>query len=195
MHSALFLNPGIGLLRTARAFVLQLNPGYSGVEDEIEGNDPFFSEALRANLSGGLPNLFLDRRFKLHPGRGVGRIASAGVASIERLASGVAQLELFPYHSERFVFSACVRSALLALPSVRAVRHFVHDVLVPEAKAGRACIVVQRSAREWNIGPEMESDFVVVYKGAECQGGWMTAKTRGGPALSRMLSSSDVSFS
>jgi len=102
VHPALFPQPWVGPLRTARAFILQLNPGYSGPEVDIESTDQLFSTSLRENLSGQLPNLFLDPRFKSHPGRAWVESHLRGVASMEDLASEVAQLELFPYHSKAF---------------------------------------------------------------------------------------------
>jgi hypothetical protein len=172
--------------------LLQLNPGFSGPEIEIEHSDSDFRKALRDNLGGELPNLFLDSRFTRHPGRRWVESHLRGIAPLERLAAGIAQIEIFPYHSKSFTFPARIARALLLLPSVQVIRKWVHRALVPAAERGDVANVVQRSSKHWGLAGNHETEFLVVYRGGECQGGWMTPKTRGGQLLMRQLAKQGV---
>jgi len=179
--------PWVGPIKTAHAFLLQLNPGFSGPEVEIERSNRDFREALRENLEGELPNLFLDNRFSSHPGRRWVESHLRGVASNRWLASSVAQLEIFPYHSKSFVMSGRVKRILLDLPSVRTMKRWARDILIPAAMRDQIAIVVQRSSKVWGFTPDHESKSIVIYRGAECQGGWITSNTRGGQLLIRCV--------
>jgi hypothetical protein len=189
IYPSLFPQPWVGPIKKAQAFLLQLNPGFSGPEVEIEQSNSDFRTALRDNLSGETPNLFLDSRFVNHPGRRWVESHLRGIAPIEDLSTKVAQIELFPYHSEKFVFPSRVRRILFELPSVRAIRDWVHNELKPAAVRNEIAVVVQRSSKQWGFTSDQESHSVVIYRGAECQGGWVTPRTRGGQLIMRHLSS------
>jgi len=180
----LFPQPWVGPIKTARAYVLQLNPGLSGLETDIEETNSEFRRALRDNLKGELPNLFLDNRFTSHPGRAWVESHVRGVAPLAKLAAGVAQVELFPYHSATFKIP---KRVLLTLPSVSLIRRWVNDTVLPAARSEKVGVVVQRSAEAWNLTSHPEGGSIVIYRGAECQGGWVTDRTRGGKMLKRIL--------
>jgi hypothetical protein len=180
----LYPQPWVGPIKTARAYVLQLNPGLSGPETKIEKTNSEFQRALRDNLKGELPNLFLDDRFTSHPGRAWVESHLRGVAPLAHLAACVAQVELFPYHSATFKIP---ERMLLALPSVNLIRRWVHDTILPAARSEKVGVVVQRSVKAWNLASHPEGDSIVIYRGAECQGGWVTERTRGGKMIKRIL--------
>lgn len=182
--------PWVGPILRAKAFVLQLNPGLSGSEHEIEREDRDFRDALVRNLNGQEPNIFLDPRFTRHPGRAWVEQRLRGVASLPVLCQSLAQLELFPYHSKSFSAApARLRRALLELPSVHAIRRAVHEDLLPRAARGEITIVVMRSAREWGLRDMSEHSDLVVYRGGEPRAGYCTPRTRGGRALLARLAS------
>jgi len=183
----LFPQPWVGPIKSARAFLLQLNPGFSGPEIEIEQSSWEFRAALRENLKGELPNFFLDHRFSSHPGRRWVESHLRSVASKERIARGIAQLEIFPYHCKNFVMPASVSRVLLNLPSVKIMQKWVRDILLPAGRRDKIVVVVQRSSKIWGLAADQESKSIVVYRGAECQGGWITANTRGGQLIMRCL--------
>lgn len=100
----------------------------------------------------------------------------------------VAQVELFPYHSKSFSdVPGSVQRLLLALPSVNVIRNWVHKTILPAAMSGKVVAVVQRRSKDWEIDDRHSSANVVVYKGGECQGGYVTSNTRGGRAIQRHL--------
>lgn len=187
IRSELFPQPWVGPIATARGFVLQLNPGYSEAETKIEKDSAEFRQALRDNLSGHTPNLFLDDRFAAHPGRRWVESHLRGVASLDRLRTDIAQIELFPYHSEKFDFPARLQRLLLDLPSTRAIRAFVHGHILPAAERGECGVVVQRRAKDWGLEARKDSPQVIVYRGGMCRGGWITSNTNGGAMLKRVL--------
>jgi hypothetical protein len=189
IYPSLFPQPWVGPIRTARAFLLQLNPGFSGPEVEIERSNADFRKALRDNLSGEAPNLFLDPRFATHPGRRWVESHLRGVASLEELSTKVAQVEIFPYHSKNFKIPARVQRVLLNLPSVQVIRSWVHGQLLAAAAQNQIALVVQRSSRQWGLTPDQEAGSIVIYRGGECRSGWITERTRGGQLLMRHLSS------
>jgi len=180
----LFPQPWVGPIKTARGFVLQLNPGLSGPERKVEATNRDFRQALRNNLRGELENLFLPERFSSHPGHGWVERHLKGVAPLARLAANVAQVELFPYHSATFKIPSRI---LLALPSVELISQWANKVLIPAAQCRKVVVVVQRSSGLWGLSAFAESDSLVIYRGAECQGGWITSRSRGGKALMRLL--------
>jgi hypothetical protein len=182
---SLFPQPWVGPIKTAKVFLLQLNPGFSGPEVEIERSNRDFQVALRENLDGDLPNLFLDDRFSSHPGRRWVESHLRGVASKDSLATIVAQLEIFPYHSKNFAMPGRAKRTLLNLPSVKIMQRWVRDILLPATLDEQVAIVVQRSSKLWGFTAGDESRSVVVYRGAECQGGWITSNTRGGHLIMR----------
>lgn len=189
IYPNLFPQPWVGPIKTAKAFILQLNPGFSGPEVEIERSSNDFREALRENLLGELPNVFLDSRFIAHPGRRWVESHLRGIASIGRLATAVAQVELFPYHSQRFAnIPARVKRVLLSLPSVQAMRAWMTHEIVPAALSGQRAVVVQRSSKNWQVAVA-EHSSLVIYRGGECRGGWITQNTRGGKLIMNYLRS------
>ena len=175
--------PWVGDLVNAKVFVLLLNPGLSGKEIEIEKENVKFRQALKTNLLGKSPNLFLDGDFHNHPGRLWMETHLKGVASLEVLRRYVALLELVPYHSKDFrAYSLADR-----LPTCEDMRNFVHLNLAPRARAGELTLIVQRAAKQWGFSPADECENIIVYQGGECRGGYMTANTRGGQAIKRQL--------
>ncbi|MCW5770474.1 MAG: hypothetical protein KIT16_02470 [Rhodospirillaceae bacterium] len=187
MNTMLFPQPWVGPIRNAKAFVLQLNPGLSG-EVGIESSNPAFRHALEENLNGNLPNLFLDSRFSSHPGRAWVERRMRGVAPMATIATTVAQLELFPYHSKSFSkIPRKIKKSLLDIPSVRAARAFVHSWVLPRAIRGDVGKVVLRSAEYWQIDDGEKSNCVVVHQGWERQNGHCTPRMHGGKLLQRLL--------
>jgi hypothetical protein len=185
--------PWVGPLNKAVAFILQLNPGLSGSEIETEKTNQGFRDALRANLGGELPNIFLDNRFKAHPGRDWVERKLKGVAPMEWISRHIAQLELFPYHSKNFTgVSKRLRQVLFSLPSVNKMLQFVHGSLLPRSQSGECTMVVMRSVRDWGLDGMAERGNVIIYRGWECQNGQCTPSMRGGRALMQCAKDSEV---
>lgn len=65
------------------------------------------------------------------------------------LSNHLAVLKAFPYHSREFPLRNLVENQL---PSVQAIRRYLHQVLVPQAQAGHKLIVALRANWPWGFG-------------------------------------------
>lgn len=179
----LYPQPWVGPVRNARVYVLLLNPGLSP-HDRAHERRVAFSEAVRFNLSGRGPYLYLLERFKDHPG---GRWARKvfGKDIVEAHCDQMCVVQLVPYHSKE---GQVARSIAPTLPSSAAAIRFLHSWLLPEARARRIGLIVARASGLWGVADEVEGRHVVIYRGAECRGAFQTPKTRGGQLLRRLVS-------
>jgi hypothetical protein len=196
-HLGLLPQPFHGPIETARAYVLMLNPGFNPRDYHWDHRVLDFRSALLGQYRGGAPFLFLDERFRAHPGHRwwsskvqLGKIAASlaearGVSIVDAttlLGSQLAAVELFPYHSKKFdkglVSGDFLRSVDLA-------RRFVREFVLPRARDGQCALVVARGNWGWRIEEEPN---VVVYGGVECRTGRIGPGTRGGDLILRMLS-------
>ena len=194
-HLGLLPQPFHGLLETARVYVLMLNPGHDPRDYAWEFGPSAFRETLRRSYSGTTPMLFLDPTFREHPGyrwwvngvqlrrivESVGQYRGLSTVEAQRaVASEVASLELFPYHSRHFD-----RHELLGdLRSVALARAFVRDHVRPRAMAGDCGVVVARGNWAWGLE---ESENVVVYSGVEPVSARLGPSSRGGALMLKML--------
>jgi hypothetical protein len=134
--------------------------------------------------------LFLDPAFAFHSGYRYwhGRLTRVIQAVSERLgqeygeARGLVQrrfcaIELCPYHSTGWSLPGRIASRLA---SATLVRRFVHDIVLPRARAGEAAVVVTRQAQAWGVEP---GSGVVVYEGMARRGAYLGPKSDGGRAL------------
>ena len=195
-HLGLLPQPFQGPIEDADAYILMLNPGFDPRDYAWDTGNAEFRAALINQYGGRAPFLFLDERFRAHPGHRwwwsqaqLGRIAAMLAAakglSLEdasrELAGRVAAIELMPYHSKSFD-----RGLLdgAALPSVQLARGFVQEHVLPRARAGRSALVVARGNWAWGL---REEPNVVVYSGTEPVAARVGPGTRGGELLLRHL--------
>lgn len=102
---------------------------------------------------------------------------------IDRLrdvARRVACLQLVPYHSARFE----ERKRFSGLKSSKLVYSFLHEELLPAARAGRALLIAARRSKEWGLTEETN---VVIYSGSETRAAHLNAKSRGGDKIRAFL--------
>lgn len=176
--------PWAGPLKTAKAYLLFLNPGLSTADESYETDNAAFSRTLDANLRQGTqPYFYLREDFSDHSGHAWAR-ATFGPDIGENRADRFCVVQLVPYHSKE---GAIARRIAPRLPSSNAVRRFVGDWLVPRARAGEIGLIVARSARLWKIDAAAETDTLIVYRGWECRRALQTANTRGGRLLRKMI--------
>lgn len=175
--------PWVGPLKSAKVYVLFLNPGLSPADREYELASRDLREALKENLGGSSPCFsFLDR-FSGYRGH-TWSMQTYGRDVTEQCAALVCQINLVAYHSAEGRAAIAVAGAL---PSSLAVRRFVEKSLVPHAKTGKIGLVVARAATHWRIGAADESKNLVVYRGAEPRRAYMTAASRGGQLIRMCL--------
>lgn len=174
--------PWAGSLRHAKVYILFLNPGLSE-DDRIEEARPAFGAALRANLSGDRPYLYLMKEHSTHPGFRWAR-QTFGPDIVETDAPDICVIQLVPYHSKE---GAVATKAAKDLPSSRMVQRFVQDALLRRVRSGDAALIVARSAKLWGV--TAEEPGVVVYGGAEPRRAFQTSGSRGGKLLRKMLRS------
>jgi len=195
-HLGLLPQPFHGPVEDADAYVLMLNPGFDPRDYHWDSMEPEFRTALVNQYQGTSSFLFLDERFRAHPGHRwwwaqaqLGRIAMAlaeGTGSsmdeaTRQLARRVAAIELMAYHSKSFD-----RGFLdgAALPSVQLARAFVREYVLPRARSGRSVLIVARGNWAWGLDEEPN---VVVYRGTEPVAARIGPGTRGGDLLLRHL--------
>jgi len=199
LHLGLFPQPFCGNLVTARIFVLMLNPGLGYGDYFAEYETPGFKIALVAGLRQEFdvthPSfMYLDPRFAFHSGfrwwhdkfqAVIGNVAGERkipFAQARRLlADQLASVELFPYHSRSFEDHG---HWLRDLPSVKLVRDFVQNDLIPRTERGEALVIVTRKAKEWRV---LASENVVVYGAGEAQAAHLSPESRGGEKILEFL--------
>jgi hypothetical protein len=158
LHLGLFPSPFSGNLRTAKVFVLMLNPGCVPNDYFGQYERPEFKAALLRNLSQervtGL--MGLDPQFAWSAGfhywnkklsdliRALKDDRRTFAGARAYLASAIASIELMPYHSPKF---GVPRRYLNKMRSVQLVRDFVQNELVPQARKGKCLVILTRKAK------------------------------------------------
>jgi len=175
--------PWVGPIATADVYLLYLNPGYSPRDLPYERVRPDFVRTLRDNLTGAAPYFYLLDRFADHPGHDWARDTFGRDIDQDDLRR-FCVLQLVPYHSKE---GYAARRAAPSLPSSKAVRAFVQESVLPAARRGDVALVVARSARLWGVESDEQNPNIVVYRGGDCLGAYVTPKTRGGKLLRQRL--------
>jgi hypothetical protein len=174
--------PWVGSIKHAKVFLCYLNPGYDPLDDAYERDHPDFVSVLRDNLLGQGPYFYLLNKFHDHPGHAWARKALGRDIRQSELEH-ICVLDLVPYHSEKG--SKC--GALVAkLPSSKRMVSFVREAIFPRAVSGEVALIIVRQERGWAL-PHNQSANIVIYKGYECFGGYVTPVTRGGRLMRATL--------
>ncbi len=199
LHLGLLPMPFIGDLRRASVYILLLNPGLGPHDYYGEYQVPEYHRALLLNLKQrfgrrAVPFLFLDPRYSWHGGFRWWHAKLAQVilrwsksqgipfaAARAQLASEIAGIELFPYHSSSFRDSG---AWLRRLRSVELARTFVSAVVVPRVKRGEAVAIVARKAELWGLP---KHPGVVHYSGQQARAAHLTPDSDGGRLILRRL--------
>ncbi|MEX0838824.1 MAG: hypothetical protein WD034_04765 [Parvibaculum sp.] len=197
-HTSLLPIPYGGDLSRADIFVLLLNPGFSHADYFGEFQMPEFRKRLEKNLAQNFedeefPFLWLDPKFSWHSGfvwwekklrDVVMMIAEAKydgsyLDALRDLSRRLALVELVPYHSSHFNGHTLIKS----LPSSRAAKRYVADVLMRGVRTGEKTIIVTRQEAAWDLGEPTEN--CVIYKGGLTRGASLGPTTPGGAAILR----------
>jgi hypothetical protein len=200
-HLGLLPQPYFGDLAAAKVFLLMLNPGFHPGDYVVEQEG---EDSLRPRLIASLQQqptnkafLWLSpelawcpgadywlRRFRnlvleLEEDCGSERDALAFVSKT------TAVLELVPYHSESFPLPDRV---VRKLDSVRLMKNFVSDDLVPRARNGNVLIVATRRIRDWFPQIDAPMPGVLLYdQPGEARGASLSPWTRNGQELVAFL--------
>jgi hypothetical protein len=154
-HTRLMPMPWVGNLKTAKVFLLTLNPGLGAHDYFGEHRVPEYREMLMANLRQDDGHLFpfLRPEHSWHGGSAYWRPRLTPI--VDRLhgswlhcARRIAILELVPYHSEVFQLSD---GRVNFLESVKLMRAFVRDELLPRSLRGECAIITMRGHERWKI--------------------------------------------
>jgi len=188
-NTNLFPIPFAGNLKSAKIFILLLNPGLNLSDYHAEHTSPDFIEELKnniaqENLNSEYPFLFLNPKFLWHPGGQywlkklkdhILKIKDTQNKSYIDALSYVSQktaiLELVPYHSNNFTFSSLIGK----LKSVQQMKAFVNGYLINKVKENECCIICTRKSKEWNL-PEHKN--IIVYKGTESRSAHLSKNSR-----------------
>lgn len=154
-HTSLMPMPWVGNLRTAKVFLLQLNPGFGAHDYFGEHRVREYRAMLQANLrqAEGHAFPFLGPEHSWHGGATywaprLRKIVDGLDGDWRRVAEGTAVLELVPYHSEVFKLG---QPKVNRLESVRLMRAFVREELVPAAKEGKCALITLRAHARWEV--------------------------------------------
>jgi hypothetical protein len=196
LHLGLLPGPYSGNLAKARIFILLLNPGLSPLDYYAEQKRSVRT-AIIADIrqkKGRYPFPSLDPNFSWLGGarywrprlddhvRQLQKVNGGDYRkALAQLSKSICILQLVPYHSPAFGLPGRIVDQL---GSTKAVRKFVHEVILPEAKQNRALVIVTRKAKKWGL---RKSKNVVVYQGPESRGGFISFGSRGGKAMRRFL--------
>lgn len=197
LHLGLLPAPYAGDLANATVFILTLNPGLSPMDYYSQSyHKPSCRDSLATIRQEGL-----DKRYPLShlsPFRSwaggywrqkLDEVVHRAMKSrrlnyqeaLSYVSHRVAILELYPYHSKSFHLETSIRRNL---KSRALVVDFVHQVLVPEAKAGNSLLVVTRKAASWKLNMHRN---IIIYNGAESRAAHLSLKSRGGKRIAEHL--------
>lgn len=159
---------------------------------------PAFRNRIIANLTQCFDKtdygfLYLDPQFCWHSGfvwwenkfrelvQEIARLKFNGNyrEALKEFSHRIASVELIPYHSSSFHEHRVIDR----LPSVKKVRSFVHDNLVPAAHDGKKTIIVTRQAKAWGLRADNEN--IVIYEGGHTRGASLSPRSAGGKAILR----------
>src|SRR6267143_5364617 len=156
-HLGLIPNPYSGNLRTAKIFVLAVNPGFNPFNYYGEFRDHGFRKAKikmlrQENVSEEFPFISLNPRYAWSSGarywterfkpiiKMVMQTHEIDVrTALMVISKNVAILECCPYHSQSFGLSL---KHLKKMESWKRIERFVFDHLMPRARAGEIMIIV-----------------------------------------------------
>jgi len=154
-HTHLMPMPWVGNLRTAKVFLLQLNPGVGAHDYFGEHRVPEYLAMLEANLKQSEDHAFpfLGPDFGWHGGANywqpkLKRVVDSLDGDWRRVAAGIAILELVPYHSREF---AQGDRWVDTLESTRLMRAFVREELCPDHHANRCTVIALRAYARWGV--------------------------------------------
>jgi hypothetical protein len=195
VHLGLIPQPFCGNVAGASVYVLLLNPGLDPSDYYAEYEVPAYRNAVLSNLKqdfddNPLPFLFLDPRFSWHSGfrwwhgklaRVIARLAKEWALPFAdaraRLATRLASIELFPYHSQSFRDPDPWHERL---PSAKLATTYVHEVLMPRVYRGEATVIVTRKVKSWGLP---NHPGVATYTSAQSRGAHLTPDSPGGRAI------------
>jgi hypothetical protein len=197
----------VGDLKRADIIICLLNPGLEAGDFHAELRVPAFraalSRSLRQDFRSGerYPFFFLDPQWCWTGGyRWWMKKLSGIISAISNhlscgfddatavLASRIASIELFPYHSTTFD----MHRSLAELPSCREAREFVHR----SVNAADRVVIVTRQIKAWQL-PESDTrrPNLVVYSGGQERGAHLSPSSTGGQAILSKLGISEISIS
>lgn len=125
------------------------------------------------------PFWYLDPQHHSHPGHTYWHKNLQKTGDYHELSKRVAVLQMIPYHSAAFNADVLARE----LPSAQQARSYVHEVIVPKAKSGKALLIVARQVRNWGFSAADETNNIIVYTGGENLGAKVSSGSRGGKAI------------
>lgn len=197
LHLGLLPRPYSGNLAKARIFVLLLNPGLQALDYYAEGKKSVRVAAvadIHQKRKGRYPFPPLDPnlswlggarywrpRLSEHVEKLLESNAGNYYKSLSKFSHSICVVQLVPYHSRAF---GLPRRIINKLESTNAIKRFVREVIIPEAKRGGALVIVARRAKQWGI---RKSKNVIVYRGPESRAGYISLSSRGGRAMARFL--------
>ncbi len=196
LHLGLSPHPYAGNLDKAKIFILAINPGLDP-GDYILEKDPKYIEIRNKNLRQEkmeYPFYFLNPNLSLHQGYTYwfkkfrdlineikGHYGIKWIEAQKRLSEYVATLELVPYASQKF---GLPDSMLKDLMSVRAMKHYVNDFLVPKAKKKEILIIITRKIKYWGL---KEATNVILYNSSENQSASLGKNSRAFEPMMEMI--------
>jgi hypothetical protein len=197
LHLGLLPRPYSGSLAKARVFILLLNAGLQALDYYAEGKRSVRAAAvadihqkrkgrypfpsLDPNLSWLSSARYWRPRLSQHIQKAMKANGGDYYRALANLSRSICVVQLVPYHSMAFRLP---RSIINNLESTKAIKRFIHDVIVPEAKEDKALVIVARRAKQWEIP---QSKNVIVYRGSESRAGYISPSSRGGRAMVKFL--------
>lgn len=203
-HLGLLPQPFTGNIESASIYILMLNPGFGPSNYFGEYQMPEYRKAIISNLKqnhkdGRNPFFLLDPRFSWHGGydywhkklRNLIAEFASGVhisygKSREFFQQKIAVLDLVPYHSINF---SMPKSTLNELRSVKLIRSYVNEVLVPKAKRGQCIIIIARGEKKWELHNlnKLSLKQIIIYKKGAARSAYLTPNSSGGKAILKFL--------
>ena len=192
--------PYLGRVLNASVYILMLNPGFSSLDLYAESNEKAFKSALLEQLDGTRPNLYMDPRFHWTGGfqywtgklsRHVDKLGEIFARKpsnvLSFIADEVAILELVPYHSARCPLSP---GSMRRLESVRLMREFFAEYVLPRCANDECSVVVSRGAGVWKASPAKN---VLVYSPQQARAAHFGLQSEGGRViLNRLVRSAEA---
>lgn len=170
LHLGLLPNPYIGDIKNSKIFILSLNPGLNPA-DYVQERTKEFQERYWNNIcqngENKFPFIYLDPFICSHPGYSywnkkfkdfLKEIQKSKqclwIEAQQHLSKHISTLELIPYHSQSFYLPE--KKIMQNLQSLKDIKQYVHDEIVPKAINNEAIIIATRQIMRWNL-PENEN--------------------------------------
>jgi len=186
-HTNLLPIPYVGNLKTAKIFIVLLNPGLNVIdyysEDTLEYQCELIKNLYQEKLNTKYPFVFLNPKFLWYSGGRFWRnklkhyiiktkktTGKSYEDSLSFVSKKIVALELIPYHS----INCNSNSVIKKLDSTAEMLRFINEYVIPKTKINQCCLIITRATKLFDIDPNNKN--IVLFKANQSRAAHLSTK-------------------